>query len=456
MYLREVHIKNIRSLKEIQWEVPASKAAGWHVIIGDNGSGKSSFLRSIALAMIGPWDAISLRLSFEDWLRKDQSEGSIELAIDWDDRFDQFADKKPIPRRSPLRVGVKLTTRIKIGSPKINQNAFIFNFNIARAVELTASNSTGEPRRHVWGLAAGWFCAGYGPFRRLTGSDPEYARISATLPKLARYLSIFDERFALTDCLEWLQTLKFQQLESERSSRSEQPGRDLLPAIIQFINQPDFLPHQAQLKEITSTSVLFVDGDQIEIRIEDLSDGYRSILSMTFELIRQLVTAYGPNRVFDPEDPTKVICPGVVLIDEIDVHLHPSWQRRVGLWFRKHFPNIQFIVSTHSPLICQAADVGTVFLLPRPSSDDVGGMLRGAKLNRLLYGNVLDAYGTEVFGRDVNRSEKAKDLRRRLAELNVKEGRQGLTKAERREQEELRGAMPTAALSLEPIDDPDS
>ncbi len=73
MYLREVHIKNIRSLKEIQWEVPKNKAAGWHVIIGDNGSGKSSFLRSIALALIGPRDAMSLRLSWDDWLRKDQS-----------------------------------------------------------------------------------------------------------------------------------------------------------------------------------------------------------------------------------------------------------------------------------------------------------------------------------------------------------------------------------------------
>jgi predicted ATP-binding protein involved in virulence len=437
MYLREVHIKNIRSLKEIQWEVPASKAAGWHVIIGDNGSGKSSFLRSIALAMIGPRDAKSLRLSWEDWLRKDQADGSIELGIDWDEQIDRFTDKGATPKTPPLRLEVAFT-RVK-GS--------------LNPVELSDSKISTQARRHVWGNAKGWFCAGYGPFRRLTGGDPEYARISLKLPKLARYLSIFDERFALTDCLEWLQNLKFQQLEAERNSNGEPLGRELLPAIFQFINQPDFLPHQAQLKEITSTSVLFVDGNQMEIRIEDLSDGYCSILSMTFELIRQLVAAYGPGGVFDPADPTRVVCRGVVLIDEVDVHLHPTWQRCVGLWLRKHFPNIQFIVSTHSPLICQAADVGTVFLLPRPGSDDVGMMLRGAKLNRLLYGNVLDAYGTEVFGRDVNRSEKAKDLRRRLAELNVKEGRQRLTKSERREQEELRGAMPTAALSLVPIDD---
>ena len=52
------------------------------------------------------------------------------------------------------------------------------------------------------------------------------------------------------------------------------------------------------------------------------------------------------------------MAPGVVLIDEVDAHLHPTWQRRIGLWFREHFPKLQFIVSTHSPLICQAATVG--------------------------------------------------------------------------------------------------
>jgi hypothetical protein len=160
--------------------------------------------------------------------------------------------------------------------------------------------------------------------------------------------------------------------------------------------------------------------------------------------------------VFDADDPTKVVCPGVVLIDEIDVHLHPAWQRQIGLFLRQHFPKIQFIVTTHSPLICQAADVGTVFRLPKPGETDGGGMIRGAKLDRLLYGNVLDAYGTEAFGANVGRSEESKRRRRRLAELNVKETREGLSRAESQEQEGLRGALPTAALARDASHDPDS
>jgi len=140
--------------------------------------------------------------------------------------------------------------------------------------------------------------------------------------------------------------------------------------------------------------------------------------------------------------------PGVVLIDEVDAHLHPTWQRRVGLWFREHFPKMQFIVTTHSPLVCQAADVGTVWRLPKPGTDEEAKQVTGVELDRLLYGNVLDAYGTGLFGEGVARSQVAKQRLQRLAELNLKEVRSGLTAAESKEQKALRASQPTAALTV--------
>ena len=65
MYLRRVHIQNVRSIAALTWELPPDvDGPGWHVILGDNGAGKSSFLRSIALALVGPMAAAGLRQSW--------------------------------------------------------------------------------------------------------------------------------------------------------------------------------------------------------------------------------------------------------------------------------------------------------------------------------------------------------------------------------------------------------
>ncbi len=432
MYIRRVEIQNVRSIQSLTWSLRDSQpAAGWHVIVGDNGSGKSTFLRSIALAVIGPLDAAGLRVSWDDWLTKSQPRGEIGLVIEWNPTVDTCPEHGAQCDATDDRITLSFIRAREPGG---------------RNVALAWQHERAAHGDWIWDPGSGWFCAAYGPFRRLTGGDAEFERLARTLPRLARFLSVFDERVALTDCLEWLQDLKFQQLERRlKKSRSDE---DFLDRLIRFINQPDFLPFRATLIEISSKDVLFRDGNGKDVRIEDLSDGYRSILSLTFELIRQLAQVYGEDAVFS-EASTEVVCEGVVLIDEIDAHLHPTWQRRIGLWFRKHFPNIQFLVSTHSPLVCQAADVGSVYRLPRPGVDEAGGMIEGTELKRLLYGNVLDAYGTEVFGPDVSRSEQSKAMSGRLAELNVKEIRKGLTAAEKKERDRLRAALPTEALSLE-------
>jgi hypothetical protein len=446
MHLRRICIENIRSIRSLEWKLPeTAPAVGWHVVIGDNGSGKSTFLRSVALALIGPRDALALRLPWDDWLSKGEREGKIGLHAVANLDFDSLAEGDSGPLSLVQDFGVDISTFVRsiFSGQELGtyDNAQIGGWDSAK----------GFWRRQK----TGWFGASYGPFRRFTGGDPEFRYLSSKLPKVARFLSIFDERVALTECLEWLRSLKFKSFEMAERARPGSQEFDLLPAVIDFINQPDFLPFQARLKEITSEAVLFVDGNDAEVRVEDLSDGYRSILSMTFDLIRQLADAFGPSHVFDPDDPTRVLPEGVVLIDEVDVHLHPTWQRRVGFWFRKHFPNIQFIVTTHSPLVCPAAEVGSIFLLPRPGEDGRGEMLDGVRLKRLIDGNVLDAYGTEVFGEDVTRSESSKDRLRRLAELNVLELTQPLTGEQKKEQEELRAAMPTTAGVMRLDDDPD-
>jgi hypothetical protein len=427
MYLTRFAIENIRAIEALEWEVPLQSAPGWHVILGDNGSGKSSVLRAIALGFVGPNQAMALRQDWARWLRSG-GHSSIELTLVPDSKFDKPVGKKSRVQPRKLELELRLV--------RLGEQVGLYN-----VVRLPKQGLDRRPGLSVWGGGPGWFCASYGPFRRFTGGDEDYDKLFSTAPQLARHLSVFDERVALTEGLRWLQQLQFKKLEGD-------PEGELLDPLLEFINQPDFLPHQARLEKISSREVLFVDGNGYRVPVEELSDGYRSILSMTFELIRQLAATYGPKRLFHPKDPTKVDVPGVVLIDEVDAHLHPTWQRRVGLWFRKHFPKMQFIVTTHSPLVCQAADVGTVWRLPKPGTDEEAKQVTGVELERLLYGNVLDAYGTGLFGEGVARSQVAKQRLQRLAELNLKEVRTGLTAAERKEQKDLRDSQPTAALTV--------
>lgn len=429
MHLRRVHIRNVRSIAELVWELPPDvSGAGWHVILGDNGSGKSSLLRSIALSLVGTAEAAGLRQPWDEWVRTGYNEATIELEIDppGNNRVAHGAGRSSavIPVRTILRR---------------NANGH------AATVQTTASHT----RRDLWGpgTAGGWFSASYGPFRRFTGGDKDLEKLYASQPKLARHLSVFGEAVALTEALSWLQNLKFKQLEHNQEG-------DLLPLIFSFVNQPGFLPHEVRLQEVTSKGVDFVDANGFKVPVQDLSDGYRSVLSMTFELVRQMALAYGAAGLFS-DDTTQIIQPGVVIVDEIDAHLHPSWQRTIGVWFRRHFPNVQFIVSTHSPLICQAAEVGTVFRLPQPGADaseDRGEMVIGLARKRLLYGNVLDAYGTGVFGDGVTRSDSGQEKLERLAELNMQELVGSLSEAEKQAQAELREILPTEASVTSPHD----
>jgi hypothetical protein len=425
VFLHKVALHDLRSIESLVWEVDHDKARGWHVIIGDNGSGKSGLLRAIALALVGPQEAIALRQDWNDWLRREQSMGYIHLWLDWDRSFDRFSGKGRPLENYYLRAGLRFR-RSDADSERVT---------------LHAAKYKRDPKRHVWGPSPGWFSASYGPFRRFAGGDKDQEKLFYSNPKLARHLSVFGESVALTECLEWLKLLHYKTLEND-------PEGDLLEPVKAFVNQKGFLPHEARLDSVTSRGVRFIDGNGCEVLVESLSDGYRSILSMTFELIRQLATTYGPTRIFDKKDPTKIIAPGVVLIDEIDAHLHPTWQRRVGLWFREHFPKIQFIVTTHSPLICQAATVGSVFRLPQPGSGEQARMVTGIELDRLLYGNVLDAYGTGAFGDVAVRSPEAFALLERLATLNQKDLAEGLSATEKREQKKLRNMLPTAASEV--------
>ncbi|MEI7870321.1 MAG: AAA family ATPase [Candidatus Methylumidiphilus sp.] len=406
MYIQSIEISNLKSFASLKLALDEkTHKKGWHVILGSNGSGKSSLIRAVALALIGIPEVFGARPDISRWIRYGQQHAMLQVEVIGDSIYDYGT------RNISLQTDKIILIKIKI------QNA-LFSFDI--------------DREHIDALwkneGHAWFSAGFGPFRRFTGGNSDFHRLYSSHPRLARHLSVFGEDVALTEALTWLRDLRFKQLESKGQN-------NLLDKIKDFINQEGFLPFGAKLMEVNSEQVVFRDGAGVDIPVLELSDGYRSVLSLTFELIRQMAACFPKHKLFDKTG-TKIIIPGVVLIDEVDVHLHPNWQRAIGPWLCRLFPEVQFIVTTHSPFVCQEAT--SIWRLPDPGTDDEFKRVTGEELTRLKYGDATLALETHAFGLEQNRSDKANELLDELAALNLKASSGQLNDQEANRHKELK------------------
>lgn len=135
-------------------------------------------------------------------------------------------------------------------------------------------------------------------------------------------------------------------------------------------------------ESITDLQVYFLKGNE-KLSFEQLSAGEQK----TINLIGQIIDAFVPAMKENTDDILDF--PGVVLIDEIETHLHPRWQREILPNLMKTFPKLQFIVTTHSPQVISTAPKECVFLLKGFEAFPVKAFTEGKDSNSLL---------KEVFG----------------------------------------------------------
>lgn len=135
---------------------------------------------------------------------------------------------------------------------------------------------------------------------------------------------------------------------------------------------------------------LFDDGRRLPTRM--LSDGFRTMLGLVCDLAWRCATLNPQLGVRAAKE-----TPGVVLIDEIDLHLHPNWQRRVVDDLRRCFPRVQFFLTTHSPFIVQSLRAGEVVALSGPRHLDTPPYKQGVEEIAAGVLGVEDATRSERF-----------------------------------------------------------
>lgn len=423
MYITEFVVSDLRSFRgqhSISLDRGDGVFAGWTVFAGRNGAGKSTLLKALALTTIGPLASRSLAGVFTDWVYRGADSAMVRARLVRDQVHDQY--KTGRPNNGPFWVG--LTWK-----PTPHTTDVLGRWEDKR-IEPTKSGANGP-----WAdTPTGWFIAGYGPYRHLGSPPTEVVKLSAD-PVMARLINLFNESATLSDAVDWLKGVHLRALE-------ERPGaEELRDAVIRVLND-GLLPDGSSVRGVDSEG-LWIERDGVKMPLEQVSDGYRTVTALVVDLLRRLHDAFG--RLELEEEGSRWVCrlPGVVLIDEVDAHMHVGWQQSIGPWLTGHFPAIQFLVTTHSPFICQAASARGLIRLPAPGEARTLEHVTNDLFRAVVNGGADDAVLTELFGLEHAHSARAERIRADVAALEVKALRGEATAQELARYEELKKDLPT-------------
>lgn len=335
MWIELLSIENIKCFEKQTIRFGSTKEAyPWITLLGENGTGKSTILQALAIMLAGPEGANQL-LKPEGWLKNKAKAGKLTVRLHQGQNDPGLfgGDKK---ERKVFQYTLYVT-----GSDELTINNKVFTEPVI--AEDTNSKTLPWLRQNaLLPKGKGWFGAGYGAFRRLTRNNSRIIVPSLQTPsRFTNFFSQFKEDDALEAFETWMVYLDYRISKSGDEIAQRQKEWS-----IKAFNQ--LLPEGNSFDSIDTDGRIWFKVNGEKVSTVALSDGFRSVLALSGDLVWRLINAF-------PESENPLNEQGVVLIDELDIHLHPTWQREIAGLLRKTFPNIQFIMATHSPLVAAGA-----------------------------------------------------------------------------------------------------
>ena len=439
-YFTNLSIENVRAFgekQELQLTDGEGRPARWTLIVGDNGVGKTTLLQCLA------W----MRPKFNP--PPDETGGSsdkpgepaprpIEPELATEEDNEVLAALVRSGNEPTARLEARLSDGVEMGAQDGGLSVRLAtSFSIERtdgrvtnvtpggaAADAEAANAVEEP-----------LVLGYGAGRHPTvgaGTD------AATGP----VESLFRVAAGLHDAEELLQELDYSSLKN-RSGAAEQLDnmKNMIAAMLPDVRDPGNIeigPPRAR-SDPSRPGGVHVRTPYGKAPLDQVSLGYRTVFAWTVDVAWRLIERY-------PNSPNPLCEPAIVLVDEIDLHLHPRWQRKIRETLAAHFPRVQFIATAHSPLMAQSSLDANVAVVRRSGdhaeivNDPL--VISAWRLDQLVTSN--------LFGLDSARSPAVAEKRRRRAKLLMKSAKSALSPAERDELNELNEwalEMPTAESS---------
>ncbi|MEA5534055.1 AAA family ATPase [Crocosphaera sp. XPORK-15E] len=191
--------------------------------------------------------------------------------------------------------------------------------------------------------------------------------------RMTGYIDCLDAASNQKLMLSWLKTMEIAQIQRNEPMRGLRAVKEAIANCVDYWNIVKY--------DLLEDDLIITSKNDEFLPFRMLSDGVRNMLAMVADI------AYR-TAVLNPqlEDKAVTETPGIVLIDEIDLHLHPKWQRKVVDDLKRTFPKIQFIATTHSPFIIQSLKEGELINLDKPeeieeyenkSIEDIGENVMG-------------------------------------------------------------------------------
>lgn len=319
-----------------------------NVMIGDNGVGKSTVLKALAFVLSGG----EPREVAAGLVRSGESVGKIEVTV------------------------------TRAGQVALSDNTY--------AVEIdcrgTKTEVRLEPSRPI--DSESWLALGFPALRTITGNrsrgpEIETKRIGPNSSDLAPLLyGGSDPR--MDSLRQWLVNLDYQRASASEARKNEiDSARDRVFSLITEL-APEYRMEQPIV--MPSDFKILIGTPDGKVPLEQLSQGLLSLLGWVGVVAQRLYEARDVS-VTETEN-------AIVLVDEIDAHLHPNWQRKILWALRKIFPGIQFLVTTHSPLVVAGLSSDHLIRLARVS----GRVARLELENDVAYGRVDQILLTTLFG----------------------------------------------------------
>lgn len=434
-YLRRFTLENVRTFRSpvtLDFCHPDGKVAQWTVILGENGAGKTTVLQYLA-GMMPVQDREMAKVSTKSGGKTKGLE--FRPLMSGEDWLFWHAQNLPQPWSDPMKLKASIdvsraSASLETAGPSEFKEPFGLEFTFGHTPEGRANvqlNRTGARDLKYYDQ---FRVFGYGASRHVAGPSSPYLSSESFFQNggSSPVSTLFHDDYPLISPEQWLLSLDHAAVRAHGQAslairRAYESARRCLTASLPDLREIIIAPYGVVPGQTPMTLLCKTTLAAKPVPFSALSIGYRAMAAWLTDFVKRMHAAF-PNL----EEPDNG--PAVVLIDEFDLHMHPKWQREAMAALSAEFPNTQFIVTAHSPIVVQATEGNAkLIVLRRKERADGSQEVEVIDNPEFAAGWRVDQILESVYGMSARLPEFSRLMKRRV-DLRQK-GK--LTKAEQRE-----------------------